>query len=741
MKALACLILVALPTAAQDAWAQRVAGHRARQRPGAEVFLLLVPRAPAFRGTWDTDGDLAGLLASGDLQAGGFGAGQAEALATSRGWGPEPHWVLLSPTGDLLASGDRAPEAAALLDAIRTTGWRPRTERRARFLMEHPDQGDARMEALMEALDVAIAPLFRRAEGSGEAAGSPGAKAQSEVDRTAWARVAEALQALRDVPGWTGHPQVAEAAFRLGWGRSVVAELLEGPLAATRQDLEAALAQRPGSQELWRAWGLVAAGDPGARPEELLSRLEPGPGQARYPAAAAGPLRMVAAQREDWAALEQLTARALEGAWPTGAGWPSGELKERQTLLAAWVPARAAALTALGRVREVGELLERSRSLVGGSWGRLLRNLRPVLLVPGPAQEGMESMRGLFRQKDLPDPPTLPDPLPPRLALIGVPAWKAAWVRLGRHETFDAFLPGELAWIDLSPDAEATLRRSRGWDATPRWVLLRGEEVAASGTELPDAGALGALVRGERLPLLERLNAFVAAHPDHLEAREALVEALRGRMPHLRMEVQLLDQARRTLTPFHPGEGIPLTGVDDWTPLPELWTSAARRTLPLVEEGLRRWPEALDRWQAWLDWASLHPAKPDPGALLDTLALWRTRANGGSGPVPDAVAVAVARHLKAAGRWEALAGWCRRLWDGGLWAQAETALGAAAGRLPQGRAAHEVGRLMSDLAPLYLEALARLGKEGERKQLLETLSRLPELGAKLSAPPSTGRAK
>lgn len=733
MRPLACLLALAAPLAAQDAWTARLTAHRARQRPEAEFCLLVRPDGDAWRGDWSLDERLALLVHAADVQVATFEKGEAEALAQRQGWGPQPRWVLLSPQGEVVASGTRAPEAQVLKEAFDRLGWVSRPARRERFLAEHPDQGDARLEAMEEAVEMAVAPLVKRFSRSEDGPAKPLTQGELEVEQRLWRKATETLAGLRKVEGWVDHPRLAEAIVRVGWGRAEEGEgeLLQAPLREVRLEVERVLSRRPGQSPLWGAWGHLALFDPQSSAGALLSALSPLPGGPPLPVGAADPLRTYFWLKEDWAGAEQLSRQVLQTVWPKAQGWTRMELRQRQDSLAAWVPLGAMGLANQGRVQEALDLVEQARQVVGPAWTRLLRGTRIAVGLSLRDESRREAFRAIYRQPALPDPPVAPDPPALRAVLLGVPGWKGAWDRLRRHEAFDAFGGAELQWVDLPAKEQTALRRAREWNDAPRWVLLRGEDVVATGTGLPRAEALADAARAEGRPRLEVLRDFVAAHPDHDEARDQLQAALANRMPHPRLEVQLLAQAARTLKPFRVENLEQADGGQGWKPLPELWQGPARRALPALEARLRRWPESLELWQAWLDWAAVADTAPDPAALLASLPIWKTRARGGPGPLPSDIVLKVLLDLRDAQRWEALAGWCRAVWEGGLHAQLKAAFGAPQDAPGEGGRGQEVVRLGQVVVAAFDLALDRLGRTGELARLRAEVADLRGVAFKL----------
>ncbi|HXC16650.1 MAG TPA: hypothetical protein VNV60_04340, partial [Holophagaceae bacterium] len=149
-------VLLAPTLAAQgafygDAAEARMAKVRADQDPAIPAFAWVRPKDQRFQGPWELDPDYSRVAAAREIIADDFGDGEPQAWAARLGWGPAPHWLLLSPEGQPLISGTAVPRADELLNAMRGTGWIPRFERLDQFLREHPDNGDAWDDALYNA--------------------------------------------------------------------------------------------------------------------------------------------------------------------------------------------------------------------------------------------------------------------------------------------------------------------------------------------------------------------------------------------------------------------------------------------------------------------------------------------------------------------------------------------------------------------------------------------------------------
>ncbi len=623
--------------------------------------------------------------------------------------------------GELLGQGREAVPLEDLERLMEGTGWRSRWDRLDRFLLEHPENGDAAGERLY--LASRLLGLRSLAEGSPDKAPS----SSQDLERTQ--EVFEALRGLLRVEGWPWHSGTLfhTLGARSPWVRT--SSLLEGPLREAQEGLTEALRRDPDQPALWEVARGLATLSPAWSWKEVLASVEPAPGTL-WPPHEAAPAMAAAWKDPEASDLLEIAGAALAQARDPKLRELFVGATARRALLRAWVPLKLKALVTLERFSEAGEFLEWARQESGKEWPELSRALAPIL----GRIRGDRSLPPSLSLSELaarppaaaPEEPGLPPPL--SLGLLGAPPWKAEWARLRRHEAFDAFQPEEeLGWADFGPGEQRALRAAGRFGEEPRWVLVRGREVLDSGTELPAPGALADRVRAQGPPRLEELGLCLLRHPDHLQGRRLRLEALRARMPHSRLEVRLLEDARRSLAPFQVGRGS--GGANAWVPQKELWESAALRALPELEGRLRSWPESGELWEAWLDWAAVHPRQPSPAVLLDGLAVWKTASRGGPGPLPTEILTRVAERLRDREAWGPLEVWCQRAWEGGL----RDHVREAARRVPAGaskdqnRVLGEAAGLVAELVGPYLEALRRQGKEAERRRLLQEFQAMPGL--------------
>ncbi|HJU82770.1 MAG TPA: hypothetical protein VJ600_01030 [Holophagaceae bacterium] len=743
-----------------DAWPQLMARLKAWPSPVVQTFACFYPKS--MLGPWLSQDAFVRLRVSGELGFFELDEAGMKAVRAHLGTGPEPRWILVSPKEEILGNGTDAPTPDKFRSLMEATGWRSRWDQRADFLQAHPGSGDAWSDELREQARFvgrqAMLGLQIQAE---QKTGDPdrvdlGSFDQDQVptdptqDEARWGPMARALHGLMEVDGWTEWGGLGSAALGLRIGGARGSGVLKPEFERLRQEVESALRRSPSSDSLWLAWSTASALGEVGDPQALLASMEPAPGQPWPPLAASDALGDALTAREDWAGLEHLAAQAMARALTPEVMAGQDARDFLIEVLGAWAPLRMRALMRLDRIEDASGLVSEARSLAGRRWPFLSRALRAEAIAvladyrdPQAKPEGKgagpalpPALAELLDRSPVPDPPkpTLPPPL--NLALVGQPDWAKAFQSLRTSAALDPWEPAEeLGWTALDARRATALRARMGWGSEPRWVLLRGEELLESGTTLPEPRALADRLRAHGLPHLEQLDAFLRRHPDHEEARLARLEMLAARMPNQRLEARLLEDARTTLAPFPSNDLVALLGSGAWKPVKELWEPAALKVLPALEARLQSWPEDAEAWLAFVDWSALGPRRESPAALLATLPVWKTRARGGAGPLPDEVGMAVALRLQALGRWEPLAAWGRTFWEGGLRAQAKA--DARSGRRP-GAVLARWGDLEKRLVLPYRQALQELDRVAELRALEEDLR---EIKGSLPSLPPRGRAK
>jgi len=585
-----------------------------------------------------------------------LGAAQAQDLQSTRG----ASWALLAPSGEVAGVGTGRPKGAALLDAIHASGALARWEVRDAFLKEHPNQGDARLEALGQELRLLRAQLASLdAQGKVKvpawhpAPGLPvtedrvslaGAEGDAKADEL-YQGVLEALRNLAQVPAWTREAEwVASRLGQFELGQSTAFRRFFSTLAPQLEDLAA---QDP--QDLW----MEVLDGAGLAPETLSGRMLAVPGSV-WPSAQVLPTLLEPSRRRgNWEGELKLLADLAPQAPPepvTRRGWDA--YCELQGALLAHT---TSALASRGSWDQARAALDEAVR-----WGGA-RSAQAALLRRGARGSGTDAgaWRSLFsqlatRKQEPPPAPHLPAPL--RLTLMGRPSWLLAWTGLRDAPELALWSPGELQWDVATPDAHARARRTFGWNAKPRWVLTRGEDLLATGETRPEGKGLAGVLAGQGMPMLERLSRFLAQNPDHLAARRERFDLLLKRMPDARLEPLLAeDAARARLTlPFGPLEG--------WKPSEAIWAGAAQAVLPELEASLRGWPGDALLWQAWISWSRFHPGRPLILELARSLPYWNPNGDWRTS-LPYAVQRAVAAELRRQGNFQLMRDWFQAAWD------------------------------------------------------------------------------
>lgn len=240
----------------------------------------------------------------------------------------------------------------------------------------------------------------------------------------------------------------------------------------------------------------------------------------------------------------------------------------------------------------------------------------------------------------------------------------------------------------------AELRVQQGWNSTATWALVGpGGRVLESGQALPSAQRLWEAlaahgIRGE----LRDLEAFVAVHPEHLQATERLLgkylaladrrtSALLKPAPESTPEDEPPPELQRPLTDEEDARiwGRAATLMNrllqsgDWR-LGQLWgwtarvyhtgrfsplmQAASRRGLPLVEDALRQTPGHFQVWTLWnqlAENAGGRPLRP----LLESLI----PVPGEAEAIPEAVFAGYVRGARSRGDWTGIIEVLGPQWD------------------------------------------------------------------------------
>lgn len=632
------------------------------------------------------------------------------ALGERSGRIPPPAWALLDALGQVQLQGIGEPQAQDLRAAMEAAGWSPRWEQRQSFLQAHPNHGDAVLDAVAEAqrrfLEYRFILEAPRQKGAYMAVmWKEGDAPDPEMTRVLASPSGrdllltpyqQALRAARALP--LEDPESSEGwkdVISMAMGGAGSQEALVGDLREVARQVEDQLRRDPGRESLWEVWRALAAVLPDLDGAALAATLQPAPG-------ATWPLRVAAEAISFRLPPHQRLDLAEAGLSDPGAG---------PARLEAWSGIKLGALLALKRFEDANIWIQEARRVHLGAFG----NHAPTHWL-SEKHPFFNHLAAALQE----DPPVPQVEVPQGIGLValGRPPWLGAFEALERHPDLDPWgrgwvmFPGELTVLHLEGKAEADLRKRLNLPEGPRWVLFRGEgELLDQGTAAPDAPRITQALRRVGPPMLERLEAFLRSHPDHRQAQARLVLELSERMPHPRLELKLAQACARL------GEA-PILRSADFKPQLPLWEPSARRALPGAEARLRRWPEHLDAWMAWMDWQSVRDRPSSPADFLRGLAVWKTLARGGPGPLPLEVATAVAIRLEEAARWKDLADWGIYQLEGG-WIR-------ALGREPNnpGRIGSVVyerhQKAKKDLETLTrstLRALAKLGRKADLQRL------------------------
>ncbi len=563
---------------------------------------------------------------------------QVRALWEKQGWSlDDPRVALVGAEDRILASWVGEPRPEDVLSALKGSGWVSRLDRLQDFLREHPDQGQARLAQIQ-----ILATRARRLDPEKDAP-------LSLANATA---LESAFERLRELPEWPlkAPGQVWGFLFRdlLNRDPALVGSDLRRRL---KEDVEAEILHNPADGSLWSLWGLMATA-PGEA-EALIARLPKLPGQPLLPPGAVQPLVEFHLRSGGSAALESLASRII----PDTTTWSAD---------AAWRSARVAALFGQRRKEEAFRTLQSDLEALPdvGFMGRvtaLFPLLQPAegeepyltqedrVRLFSTIQEGRQLARAKAKAKRMDDEEAAPVL---RFEAAGSPAWAQDWQRLAKHPAFDDWGPSELAFGTLDGAAWKALRQRMSWGPEPRWILRKGDDIFASGTEALPALALADTARRQGEPRLSLLRKALKEHPGLLAARRLRLQALKERMPHPRLEALLLEDAQRILGPFL---------AEHFKPVPELWLGPARRKAAELEGTLLRWPQDTQAWLAWLDWTKIS-GQGDAAALLQRLPL-PPLETGEEGPLPAGVGSAIAEGLQAQGRLKELAAFGRPFWE------------------------------------------------------------------------------
>ncbi|MBI3132419.1 MAG: hypothetical protein HYZ13_13965 [Acidobacteria bacterium] len=563
---------------------------------------------------------------------------QVQALWEKEGWNlDDPRVVLVGAEDRVVASWAGEPRPEEVLAALKGGGWASRQMRLQEFLREHPDQGQTRL-----ALIQVFAARARRLDPEQDAALSAANAAALEAQ----------LERLRELPDW------AVRSSGQAWNSMLRNTLDRDPAPIgpdlrrhLKEDVAAEILRNPADGALWSLWGLLATEPSDA--EALIAQVPRLPGQPLLPPGAVQPLVEFHLRTGACAALEALASRII----PETPTWSAD---------AAWRSARVAALIGQRRKEEAFRTMQSDQEALPevGFMGRVMGLLPLLQQLPGGEpyltpedrvrlfsiiNEGGQLARAKAKARRADEDEKAPVL---RLEVGGGPPWAKDWAGLAKHPAFDEWGPSELAFGNLEGRPWQALRERKGWGPEARWILRKGDDVFASGTEAPTAQALADAARAQGEPHLAQLRKIMKEHPDLLAARSLRLAYLKERMPHPRLEALLLEDAQKLDSGFLP---------EGFKPLPELWAGPARRKTTELEGALARWPQSLPLWRAWLDWSQV-AGQGDAAALLQALPQPPLEP-GEEGPLPADLGGSIANRLEELGRLKELAAFGRPFWE------------------------------------------------------------------------------
>ncbi len=724
----AILMILAAPAAGQDPWAAVRQGVVEGRAP--DCFSLVATKV-RLDFAWYGEHAL-GAADGRELRLVGLEAGKAaEALAqVLKG----PGWALFDPMGNRLAEGPGLPTPEQVQTLMESVGWKPPRESLKAHLRLHPEDGQAWLEL---AHDLAS-----------QASAAQRAELLSEPLRASLRReLLGCLQRLVDIPGaeetWRAqNPQVFPALLLFLKHTDLDRDPELGHL--TRR-LQAAVprlvGQDPEARSLWLT--LSWANDPTdedfglAARRKLLDSLDGPPGQPWPPVFLSDFLLGFYYDRpED---VFRIAAAAIATSQHPKVAGRLGRAHVLQAL-GAWGATQFSSLLFQGKVEEATALLASLRTQAGKGWPQVASRLgedleRRIQYDNQDESQGVdrrltpvqvEALRQGLKEAPVADPPA-PEATLLRLALLDNETDLLAWGGLQIHEALVPWGPAELSWQTLDKIERARLRERHGWPQGQRWLLMRGDQVLASGPGLPDAPTLEAALRHQGKPDLELLGTFIRAHPERLDARRARLAMLRPRLTVPSLQRLFLEDLEAA--------GEPL-GVLAFDPDPAVWGQAAHRVCRRASEQIQNWPFSPSTWARHASWSSIDPSIQRPAALLASLETWpRQRGLRLPGPIPLSAAKAVVEVFLQQGRQKDLDAWMQVLWERGLkdWVTQWAALPPLSRKAPGGRLDRDAPEVKKLLAT-WGQALSTQGHKLRLASLTQELEGLrPGLSGLLSA--------
>jgi hypothetical protein len=694
--------LLAVPGRAGETWAEHLRSWLEADH-GRRPWTLRVDSATLGAGWWRREDAIVRLLEDQDLAIDDLEPAQARGLAEARGWGSGSGsgWILLGRSGEIAGEGRGLPGGEEIRAAVASGGYRSGWERREAFLAAHPGQGEALEARLFTALGLMRARfLVLAAQGRATAPRAPApppaapprprpgppdkagaappkparpapppapvaladpaqpatlagpAAAQGAIADAIYQETADTLEQLIQLPDWWRMPRLMAFCTALETWDAHASPRMRGLCAGMRTAVLEEWQRNPhyggdDSARLWIQLERCVEGDG----TPVLPPLDPSPGRIIPGREAIARMIDALKAKGDWRGILAFLARQ-HFRLPEGTTSPFRwrEYSDREACIRQF---QALAYGKLGLWKDAGLALAETRHWAGYGWPALAQALRRELPqeLPGPAAE--------FAATLVLDPepyPAIPPPFPPvRMLLAGGRPWSRAWAELWEQPALAPWDPSELIWKEATVQEEAFLA---GAGLTgPRWAALQGEStLLATGTSLPDPGILAAHLGNVGPTRLERLNAFIERNPDPLDARRDRFLLLRQRMPNPALEPLLAaDAARAWIDPVLE-QGRP------WRPDPEQWGFRSERLVRELDLALRRWPSDARLWKLWLAWIALLPERPSVHGFAlgltvpEPLGRWQAT-------LPLEAHTAIARELRARGRFEDMRTWFQSTWD------------------------------------------------------------------------------
>lgn len=617
------------------------------------------------------DDELLRLRIEGQLSMIPLDPRSAGELWQARGWGVQSHWLLVSVRGEEAGDGPGVPKGETILGLLRGRGLKPRWEERRAFLKENPGNGEAWSDEVMKAARLARLRMKRlevqgtALRGSSHHLGheipslglaDPNPETREAQADDVFKDLAVALQGAQGVEGWwKGIVDVSMLFPAMGASNSPRMRKVCQSLA---EELEQALLHKGsevGLESRWISFRAVAGQSVKVLPEMVSLPGEPGPSATILMACITN-----LAEEKDWegalSLLDRISGQKVQEAWTpeTWEGWCF-----YQSFLAGL---RIRPLWELGRKEDARRAVETMRAWAGPEWPKIGGE---VVLV-GSLIQGESFFQDALLEPPLPKPPMPAQRASVRMALMGLPSWRADWGALRESRSLLSWAPGELQWVHLKEDEAQRLRNLNRWGSEPRWAMLRGSEVLLTGRQCPNPETLASVLEKEQPSRLQRLNELLERYPQHLGLRRRRMALLKARMPEPRLEELLAEDARATCEPEH--MGLTPLGLDfgpdaSWKPDPRLWQWSAQQVLPRLERLLRAWPSHPGFWKAWLAWARFHPSRPSIVSFAGTLSLWQSRDRW-IGALPPEVHRMVAGELRADKNYPEMLRWFEDAWRG-----------------------------------------------------------------------------